>query len=300
LKLSPGSRSHRGSTVRPPWILLLPAAAFYLAIVIYPATRDVGEAFTDWNGIASAQHFIGLANFRALWHDPNLRAAFWNTIEIAIVVTVMQNGIGLLAALGLHRGVKSRAVLRAVLFLPAVVNPVVIAYTWQFIYVTGGPLDNGLHFLHLDFVMQNWLGDPNIVLPAVLVPMVWQNIGYSMVIFLAGLEGIPAEIIEASELDGARRFRRFRHITWPLLAPALTVNAVLTMIGGLNAFTVIFALTGGGPGNSSQTVTTLVYQNAFTFNRFGYGTAMALALSIVIALIAFAQVKFLRNREFVA
>ena len=285
---------------KPSWLLLLPALGFYLTIVIYPAFRDIGEAFTDWNGIDPGRNFVGLDNFRALFHDPILRKAIWNTAIIAIVVTVFQNGIGLLLALALHRGIKSRSALRSILFLPVVVNPIVIAYTWQFIYVTGGPIDNGLGFLHLDGLQQNWLGDPSIVLWAVLVPMVWQYIGYSMVIFLAGLEGIPTEINEASELDGAGSFQRFRYVTWPLLAPALTINAVLTMIGGLNAFTVIFALTGGGPGNATQTVTTTIFQEAFTFGHYGYGTAMACALSIVISIVALSQVTFLRNREHVA
>ena len=295
-----GTTRRPRSRRKPSWLLLLPALAFYLTIVIYPAFRDVGEAFTDWNGIDPGRNFVGLDNFRALFDDPILRKAIWNTAIIAIVVTIFQNGIGLLLALALHRGIKSRSALRSILFLPVVVNPIVIAYTWQFIYVTGGPIDNGLGFLHLDGLQQNWLGDPSIVLWAVLVPMVWQYIGYSMVIFLAGLEGIPTEMNEASELDGAGSFQRFRYITWPLLAPALTINAVLTMIGGLNAFTVIFALTGGGPGNATQTVTTTIFQEAFTFGHYGYGTAMACALSIVISIVALSQVTFLRNREHVA
>jgi raffinose/stachyose/melibiose transport system permease protein len=293
-------RSRRRNALRPTWLLLLPALAFYVGIVIYPALRDVFEAFTDWNGIDPVQHFVGLDNFRKLADDPILHTAVRNTIIIAVVVTVMQNGLGLLAALALHNGIKSRGLLRAMLFLPVVVNPIVVAYTWQFIYVTGGPIDKVLGLLQLDSLQQNWLGDPSIVLAAALVPMVWQYIGYSMVIFLAGLEGIPPDIIEASQLDGAGSLTRFRYITWPLLAPALTINAVLTMIGGLNAFTVIFALTGGGPGNATQTVTTVLYQEAFNFGHYGYGTAMACGLSLVVAIVAFGQVKFLRGREFVA
>ena len=300
LDVDVGMAQPRKARHRPSWLLLLPALGFYLVVVIYPAARDVVEAFTDWNGVDADRHFVGLDNFRALLDDPILRGAAWNTAIIALVVTVFQNGVGLLLALALHRGIKSRGVLRAILFLPVLVNPIVIAYVWQFIYVTGGPIDSTLGSLHLDGFRQNWLGDPNIVLAAVLVPMVWQYIGYSMVIFLAGLEGIPKEINEASALDGANGFRRFRHITWPLLAPALTINAVLTMIGGLNAFTVIFALTGGGPGNATQTVTTALFQEAFTFGNYGYGTAIACALSIVIVIVAFAQVGFLRRREFVA
>jgi raffinose/stachyose/melibiose transport system permease protein len=293
-------RSRGGGALRPPWFLLLPAATLYLGIVLYPAGRDIYESFTNWNGISPTQHFVGFENFIDIYNDPVIRTAVVNTVIIAVVVTVMQNGIGLLAALALHRKLKTRGVLRAIIFLPAIVNPVVIAYTWQFIYATGGPLDNTLQSFHLGFLTQDWLGNPHEALAFALVPMVWQNIGYSMIIFLAGLEGIAPSVMEAASLDGASGAKRFWHITWPLLAPALTINAVLTVIGGLNAFTMIFALTGGGPGNATQTVTTLLFQNAFTFGRYGYGTAMACALSIVVAAIAFAQVKFLRGRELAA
>lgn len=289
-----------GNPQQPPWILILPGLAFFIAVVIYPAARSVVESFTDWNGINPTKHFLGFDNFRELRHDSVLRLAFWNTLKIAIVITIVQNVIGLVFALALHKRLKSRGALRALLFLPVVVNPIVIAYTWQYIYSNGGPLDTTLHHLHMDTLQRNWLGDPKIVLWAVIVPMIWQHVGYSMVIFLAGLQGVPDELIEASELDGAGRFKRFRYITWPLLAPALTIATVLTMIGGLNAFTTIFALTGGGPGDSSQTVTTLLYQEGFTYNRYGYGTAMALILSLVITVIVLVQVTLLRRREYVA
>ena len=297
-RVSKVRRRPRGSkALRPPWFLLFPAAVFYFGIILYPAGRDIYESFTNWNGISPTQHFVGFTNFVDLYRDPVIRTAVVNTVVIAVVVTVMQNGLGLLAALALHRKLKTRGVLRAIIFLPAIVNPVVIAYTWQFIYASGGPLDSTLHFLHVGFLTQDWLGNPHEALAFALVPMVWQNIGYSMIIFLAGLEGIPPSVMEAASLDGAGGGKRFWHITWPLLAPALTINAVLTVIGGLNAFTMIFALTGGGPGNATQTVTTLLFQDAFTFGRYGYGTAMACALSIVVAAVAFAQVRFLRGRE---
>jgi raffinose/stachyose/melibiose transport system permease protein len=273
--------------------------AVYLVVVIYPAARDGVEAFTNWSGIGSSQKFVGLTNFRNIIHDAVLKSAVWHTVVIAVAVTIVQNGLGLLAALALHRRLKTRLILRALLFLPVVVNPIVVAYSWQFIYTSGGPLDSILHSLHLDSWRLDWIGDPRIVLPAVLVPMIWQYIGYSMVIFLAGLEGIPAEVVEASALDGANARQRFRYVTWPLLAPALTINAALTMIGGLNAFTVIYAMTDGGPGNATQTVSTLLVQDAFSYGEYGYGTAIALCLSILVTVVAFAQLKVLRRRELV-
>lgn len=285
---------------RPSWLLVVPAATVYALIVLYPSLRDFVEAFTNWNGIDRTHTFVGLDNFRALRDDPRLGPALWNTAIIAVVVTIFQNGLGLLAALAINSRLKTRASLRVLLFLPVVVNPIVVAYIWQFMYATGGPVDEALRVTHLEALRQNWLGDPSIALGAALAPMVWQFVGFSMVIFLAGLQGIPKEVVEASELDGAGGLRQFRHITWPLLAPALTINAVLTVIGGLNAFAVIYALTGGGPGTATETVTTVLFREAFFYGRYGYGTAMALALSIGVALVVYVQLKVLRGREFAA
>lgn len=282
------------------WLLALPAALFYLAVVIYPALRGAVEAFTNWNGILPTQRFVGFANFIAMVHDPDVLISLRNIAIIAIVVTIVQNGFGLLAALALHRKLKTRLILRAVLFAPVLINPLVMAYVWQYIFVYGGPVDHLLHAVHLSSLEINWLGSPASALPVVLVPMCWQYIGYSMVIFLAGLEGVPEHLIEAADLDGAGGFQRFRYVTWPLLAPALTINAALTVIGGLNAFTVIYAITGGGPGNATDTVTTLLFQDAFQYGRYGYGTAMALVLAVIVSVVAFVQLKVLRRRELVA
>jgi raffinose/stachyose/melibiose transport system permease protein len=282
------------------WLLVLPAAVFYLLVVIYPAIRGAVEAFTNWNGILPDQRFIGFANFTAMLHDPDVLISLRNIVIIAVVVTIVQNGLGLLAALALHRKLKTRLILRAILFAPVLINPLVMAYVWQYIFVYGGPVDQMLHAVHLSSLEINWLGSPTSALPVVLVPLCWQYIGYSMVIFLAGLEGVPEQLNEAADLDGASGFQRFRYVTWPLLAPALTINAALTVIGGLNSFTVIYAITGGGPGNATDTVTTLMFQDAFQYDRYGYGTAMALVLAVLVSLAAFVQLKVLRRRELVA
>ena len=279
---------------RAPWLLVLPAAMAYGAFLIYPDLRSVVEAFTNWSGILPGQKFVGLTNFWKALHDSIVIEGFRNVAVIAVVVTVVQNGLGLLAALALHRKLKSRLVLRAFFFLPVLINPLVIAYVWQFIFTYGGPLDSVLSTLHLQALEVNYLGTSHYALASCLVPMCWQYVGYSMVIFLAGLEGIPSELGEAADLDGAGRWQHFRNVTWPLLAPALTINALLTVVGGLNAFTVIFALTNGGPGNATQTVTTILFSDSFLYGQYGYGTAIAVMLSIVVVGVAFALLKGLR------
>ena len=305
-----GSAGSRSGEVRPKrlpasghrraiWVLVLPAAIAYGGLLIYPDIRSVVEAFTNWSGILPGQKFVGFTNFWKALRDSIVIEGFRNVALIAIVVTIVQNGLGLLVALALHRKLKSRLVLRALFFLPVLINPLVIAYVWQFIFTYGGPLDSVLSALGLQALEVNYLGSSHYALASCLIPMCWQYVGYSMVIFLAGLEGIPTELGEAADLDGADRWQHFRHVTWPLLAPALTINALLTVVGGLNAFTVIFALTNGGPGNATQTVTTILFNDSFLYGQYGYGTAIAVMLSIVVVGVAFALLKGLRSRELV-
>jgi raffinose/stachyose/melibiose transport system permease protein len=184
-------------------------------------------------------------------------------------------------------------------FAPAVLSPVVIAFLWK--YMFNPDPDSGLNallgFLGLGFLQQNWLGDPGVALWAVGLTVVWQFAGYSMVIFLAALQGIPRELEEAAALDGAGRWQRFRHIVFPLLAPAMTINLTLSTIGGLKLFDQVFAITGGGPGYATETLSTLIYKQAFVFGLYGYSTAVALVLTLLVSALALLQVRYLRSRE---
>ena len=222
-----------------------------------------------------------------------------NTIKLTIFVVVVQNAIGLALALGVHSRIKSRYVLRTVFFAPAVLSPVVIAFLWK--YMLNPDPDAGINallgFFGLDVLQQDWLGDPSVALWAIGITVVWQFTGYSMVIFLAALQGIPQELEEAAALDGAGRLQRFRHIVLPLIAPALTINLTLSTIGGLKLFDQVFAITGGGPGYATETLSTLIYKQAFVFGQYGYSTAVALVLAILVAALALIQMRFLQSRE---
>jgi raffinose/stachyose/melibiose transport system permease protein len=144
---------------------------------------------------------------------------------------------------------------------------------------------------------QDWLGNPDLALWSVAFMVVWQFAGYSMVIFLAGLESVPENLHEAAMIDGAGRWQRFRHVTWPLLAPAVTVNIMLSTIGGLKLFDQVYAATNGGPGYASETLSTVLYKQAFVFGNYGYSTAIALVLALFVAAVSLVQVHFLRGRE---
>ena len=277
------------------WWFLVPGLAIYGLVLVYPSIQGVGFAFTDWSGLASDFEFTGLANFRTFLADPQAYSALSNTIIIALGITVIQNAVGLAIALAVHSNLKARAILRVLFVLPTTVATVIVAVLWSYLYTSRGPINLALGSVGLDEFTRSWVGDPSTVLGAIVLVVVWQFAGYSMVIFLAGLESIPGELQEAASLDGAGAFSRFLHVTLPLIAPALTINLMLSLIGGLKLFDQIFVMTGGGPGYASETLSTALYKQAFQSGRFGYGTAIALVLTVFVTFAALLQLFVLRR-----
>jgi len=271
--------------------------ALYCFVLVVPTVRGAGFAFTDWDGISRAIEWVGFDNFARVVTDPDSLAAFGVTLLIAGAVTVVQNTLGMLLALGVNSRIRSRNILRVLLFAPAVMTPVVTAYVWKYILAPDGVLNGVLDGIGLPALKQSWLGSPQWGLVSIMLVIVWQFSGYSMVIFLAGLQGVPTEVVEASIMDGAGPVRRFWYVVRPFLAPAITINLMLSVIGGLKLFDQVFILTGGGPGGSTNTLSTLIYKNAFTFGEFGYSIAMAIVLTLLVAIISSVQYRGLSKNE---
>jgi len=298
---SAGARLRRRDPTAPPWIFVVPALIVYAIVVLYPSIAGVVYAFTDWSGIGSFS-FVGLHNFHTLLGDDRALASVTNTLLLTVAVVIVQNGIGLLMALGVNSNIRTKALVRVIFFAPAVVSPVMVAFLWKYVYNPdpGAGLNGILGAVGLGGLRQDWLGDPSLALWSVAAMVVWQYAGYSMVIFLAGLSGVPAELHEAARIDGAGTWQRFRYVTWPLLAPALTVNLMLSTIGGLKLFDQVYAATGGGPGTSSETLSTVLYKEAFVYGKYGYSTAVALVLALFVAAVSLIQLRYLRAREVTA
>ena len=275
------------------WLFLLPAAVPYIFVVLIPAVQGATFSFTDWNGLNPDWSWVGLDNYFRLFGDKAAVRAVTNTVLLAVVVTVFENVIGLALALALNTKIKSRNVLRVIFFMPVVILSVVVAFLWQFIYIPSGPINEILRNVGLGDLAQNWLGDPQIALGSIAVIMIWQFSGYAMVIYLAGLQGVPQEQLEAAQIDGAGPVKRFWYVVRPLLAPAITVNIMLSLIRGLMAFDQIWVTTQGGPAQSTETLSTLVYRNAFQYGELGYSAALAVVLAIFVAVLAIIQYRFL-------
>lgn len=287
-------RRRRGNHL---WALLflLPAVFFLAVIVLVPSVQGSVYAFTNWDGLSQHFHFVGLTNFRDLFSDPLGSAALSHTLVITAVVTVVQNVLGLLLALGVSSKVKSKGILRLVYFAPVIVAPVIVAELWTYMYQPAGPVDALLKVIGLGSQQKIWLGDENVTLWAIIVVIIWQYAGFSMIVFLAGLQGVPTETLEAARVDGAGPIRTFYHVTLPQLRPSMIIGAAIALLGGLKTFDQVWVMTQGGPGTSTQTLSTAIYQSAFVFGRYGYATALALVLT-VIAVVFVSTQRFVLSR----
>lgn len=274
----------------------LPGIILVIALIYIPTVMGGFYAFTDWSGIGG-WNFVGVDNFVEIFQTDELIGSLENTVLLAFGFLVLTNVIGLVFALALNRTLKTRYLLRTLLFMPVVLAPIAVSYIWSFIFAFDGPLNQALAWAHLESWQQDWLAEPTLAKLCVLTVMVWQNIGLVMVIYLAGLATVSVEIEEAAALDGAGRWNRFWHVTLPSIRPAVAIATTLMLIQGLRVFDQIMALTGGGPSGATQTLATEIYQQTLVFGKFGFGAALALLLSVMILVLSIFQQFVTRERS---
>ena len=277
------------------WWWSLPAIVLTVVTVYITTASGAFFAFTNWSGVGSFD-FIGVTNFINIFKTPELIGALVNTLVLAVGFVVLTNIFGLLFALALNRTLKTRYLLRTLVFMPVVLSPVAVSFIWKFIFDYGGPLNQILGAVGLKSLETAWLASPTLALLCVLVVLVWQSIGFVMVTYLAGLATVPPELEEAAALDGAGVWRRFRSVTLPLIQPSLAIATTLSLIQGLRVFDQVVALTGGGPAGATQVLASEIYQQTFTYQQFGFGAAMALMLSALILVFTIAQQRLTRDR----
>ncbi|MGN6445225.1 carbohydrate ABC transporter permease [Amnibacterium sp.] len=277
------------------WWWALPALALTIVTVYITTASGAFFAFTNWSGVGSFD-FVGLTNFVNIFKTPELVGALVNTLLLAFGFVVFTNILGLLFALALNRTLKTRYVLRTLVFMPVVLSPVAVSFIWKFIFDYNGPLNQILGAVGLKSLQQTWLANPTLALASILVVLVWQSIGFVMVTYLAGLATVPPELEEAAALDGAGLWNRFRNVVVPMIQPSIAIATTLTLIQGLRVFDQVMALTGGGPSNATETLATEIYNQTFTYQQFGFGAAMALLLSALILVFTIVQQYLTRDR----
>ena len=280
-------------------LFLAPALLLYSLFYAGPIVSGLYYGFTDWKGVSFSANWIGLDNFKNVFSDPLFDTALRNMLILSIVVIAIQHAISIFLAVLLDQKLRGVVWMRAVIFYPAILNTVVIGYIWSYMYSPFvGFLPKFFEALGLDTLAGiDWLGRTDTAIYAISFVIIWQYTGYSMMIYMAGLQGISSDIYESASIDGANARQKFFKITLPLLVPAITVNTVLSVIGNMKQFEHIWVMTQGGPANSTQVFGTLIYQFAFKTSQPGYGTAMAILLSILIMLVTVTIIRVLNRWE---
>ncbi|WP_101847674.1 carbohydrate ABC transporter permease [Zhihengliuella sp. ISTPL4] len=276
---------------------VLPAVAVYALLVLYPLGSGLWLSLTDSRGGPRAD-FVGLDQYVRLFGDQEVMRAIGTTLVYAVVVVFFQNLFGLLLARALYLRPRIRKVVSVLILMPTLVAPVMASFIFSSLYAPDGTINQVLRSLGLDSLTHIWLGSPDTALWAVALVNIWMFAGYSAAIFLAGYLALPADVLEAADLDGASGFRRFRTIEWPLLAPSLTVNVTLSLIGSLKVFEFPFVLTNGGPAGSTTTLTLLIYRKVFGgAGEFAYGITIAVLLLVIVLVVSNVATSVLRMRE---
>ena len=290
-------RPARGRPRAPAWRhrlgtsgFLLPALTVIAIFYVVPNLLDFALAFTNWSTYSSVIKFTGLTNFRDLLQEGALTNDLRVTIEYAAVVMLVQNLAGLALALALERTCRINGFFRSVFFLPVLISPLAAGYVFKAILADNGPL-NGL--LGIDV---SWLGSTTWTIVVVALVNAWKFMGINMLVYIAGLNAIPGELVESARIEGASWSQVTRRVKLPLLAPAVTFNVVATLIGAFNTFDIVFAMTQGGPGISTQVLNSFIQQQ-YAQGYYGYSIAMGLLLLGLVCVVAFPTLFMLRRRE---
>ncbi|WP_251860041.1 sugar ABC transporter permease [Clostridium sp. Marseille-Q2269] len=272
-----------------------PILIAFLIVVLIPAIMGIYYSFTNWDGINNNPAFVGLSNYISVFkQDNSFVKAFIFTFKFAIVSVILINLIGFGLALLVTRGMKTSNILRSIFFLPNMIGGIILGFIWQFIFtkvfdVIGSKI--GWSFLN------GWLSTTTTGFWALAILMAWQMSGYMMIIYIAALQGIPENLKEASEIDGANGFQKLMHITVPLVAPAFTIGLFLTLSNCFKLFDQNLSLTGGGPYDSTQMLALNIYNTAFVYSKFSLAQAKAVIFLITVAIITLTQLRFNKKRE---
>ena len=274
-----------------PYLFITPTMLIFTAFVFLPITYAAAMSFFDWNGISTAE-FIGIENYLNLFTDPIFWTALRNTVIYALGVVPASMALGLLAAIGLNRqNLPGRPIFRTIFFLPFVISAVATATTAGWIFGdTFGVVNKMLEAVGLEKV--RWLSNRDTALFTVMIATVWIRVGFCMLIYLAGLQSIPSDLIEAASIDGASTGQRFRHITLPLLAPTTFLLLVLNIIFSFEVFDLAYVMTSGGPGFATTVLTIYIYNTAFQSQQFGYASSIGLVFMAIIMTITLIQWRF--------
>lgn len=268
-------------------LFLAPAALIYALFVLYPLGQALAFSLYSWRGVSQQKTFVGTKNFTDLFGEVGFHKALQNNLVLLLVGGVCTIALAVALAHGLQGSGKVVRTLRGIILFPQIISVVVVATLWMFIYNPRiGLVTSGMQALHLDKYVHTWIGEPKTALGAVGVAFVWYAVGFYVMLFAAALGGLPAEVTEAAELDGAVGLRRFRQVTWPMLWSVKRIAIVHFTITVMNTFALVYIMTSGGPDRSTETLLTYLYERAFNDSQFGAATSIAVVNFVIVALVS--------------
>lgn len=284
-----------------PYIYMSPAIILIILIYIAPLIYSIFISFTDWDGLSKNFNFVGLKNFIDFFSlsSRQVIVPFKNTFIFTLITVTIQNIIALFFAVLLNEKFRGRTFFRTVFFMPTIITTVAVGYIWRLVY---DPIKGPIAFigkkLGIDFLTNiRWLSNGKIALYSVILVNIWQWFGWNMVIFLAGLQTIPRDLYEAADIDGGSVIGKFMRITLPLLVPSITINVILSSIGGLRVYDLPYIMTQGGPGYATETVVMTITRISFYLGKYGLGAAITILLFIITLCIAIFQNVFFNRLE---
>lgn len=280
------------------YLIILPAFLIFLIFFIAPFISGLFISFTSWSGFNEIK-FAGFKNFIEFFTNKNAYSALGRTLWLTFIIVIFQNITALFFAVILERKIKGKDLFKVIFFVPTMLSSIVVGYMWSFIFDPMNGLFNKLFtFFNLSELAKiNLLGNPKLALYTIIFTLLWQYTGYTMVIYIAGLSNVPPELNEAGYIDGTNNWQNFKYITFPMIAPAVTINILISVIGALKLFDQIYVMTGGGPGRTTESLTLLIYKEGFGASRLGFGTASSTILFILVLIISLILLTYLRQRE---
>ena len=281
-----------------PWWFLAPALIIYSVVVVYPMVYSAYLSLFRWDGISPTKAFVGFDNYVALFTQNEV---FWialkNNAIWLVAALLLPTSIGLGLALLLNLKFRGSAVFRSIFYFPAVLSLAVVGLIWTWIYHPDlGLLNQALGAAGLKAFERNWLSDPNLALYPVIIAATWNAVGLPMLLFLAGLQTVPLELLEAAKVEGAGPLRRFVYVTFPLLRETTLIVLAITAINALKAYDIIYAMTNGGPANRTQLLSTWMYFLTYNYNTVGQGTAIAVVLFLLTLIFAIPYLRLMTRK----
>ena len=279
------------------YLFLAPGFLLFAVVVLYPIARAFQISLYNWSIVpGAASEYLGFHNYDRAFHDPVFWRALVNTGFYMLLTVPTQIVLGLAVAVLLDARLPARPLFRTLFYLPVITSWVVVSLLFRYLFLTDSGFVNWVLHDELHVVGHNidWLGGRWTGLAAIGILGIWKGVGWSMVIFLAALQGVPRELYEAAAVDGASAWRRFRAIALPMLRPVVAFVTVMLVIGGFNVFISVYLITNGGPLDETQVLLTYMYRQAFTFLDFGYASSISFTLTLIVAMLSFVQLRLFR------